>query len=192
MAVLMFRLRSLICLVRTWRHASRFPPIHKFLLPQSRGLWLLSPRLPVTTFGDDARDNHGLLLAVIMAQPAISPKRILVVDDEPAVADTIRMVLAISGHQIDLAADAEAALEIFEPGKYDLVITDMSLLRMNGLELARNIRARSAQQPIILITAYAESLQADGGSLADINELVGKPFALSDLQDALNRVFAPG
>ena len=172
--MLVFRLRSRVCLVRTWRNASRFPARHKFLLPVGRVLLLLSRRLPVTTFRCDASNNFDLPLAVIMAPAKVSPKRILVVDDEPAVAETIRMVLAISGHQIDLAADGEAALEIFEPGKYDLVITDMSLLRMNGLELARNIKTRSAQQPIILITAYAESLMADDSCLADIDDAGGQ------------------
>ncbi len=125
-----------------------------------------------------------------MVQAEISPKRILVVDDEPAVADTIRMVLASSGHKIDLAEDGETALRVYEAGKYDLVITDMSLQKMNGLELAKNIRERSARQPIILVTAYADSLRADGKKLANIDGLLDKPFALQDLQDALSRVFA--
>src|SRR5262249_50021250 len=82
------------------------------------------------------------------------PKGILVVDDEPQVADTLRMVLALSGHSIDLADSADRALEMYQPAKYDLVISDYSLGKMNGLALARIIRERCATQPIILITAY--------------------------------------
>lgn len=119
----------------------------------------------------------------------IAPKRILVVDDEPQVADTIRMVLAISGHKIEIAQDAKLALAVFEAGKYDLVISDFSLGNMNGLALARAIKERAPQQPIILITAYAESMAMKKDELRDINFLLGKPFALGELQGALEAIF---
>jgi CheY-like chemotaxis protein len=126
------------------------------------------------------------------AQPgAIPPKRILVVDDEPQVADTIRMVLALSGHTVDLADSADRALELYEPGKYDLIISDYSLGKMNGLVMARAIKQRCATQPIILVTAYAESMAMQKDMLTDIDFMLGKPFALSQLQEALNTVFSP-
>ncbi|MDB6111451.1 MAG: putative Histidine kinase [Pedosphaera sp.] len=126
-----------------------------------------------------------------MAGVTISPKRILVVDDEPAVAETIRMVLAISGHQVEVAGSAEEALGRFEVGKYDLVITDLSLPKMDGLDFARAVKTQAAKQPIILITAYAESMGGENKRLAYIDFLMGKPFSLQQLQDALNKVFSP-
>ena len=120
---------------------------------------------------------------------AIPSKRILVVDDEPAVADTIRMVLAFRGHQVEIADAAETALTKFEPGKYDLVITDLSLPRMDGLALAAAIRERAPAQPIILVTAYAESIQSDKERLAKVDFLMGKPFSLQQLQEALLKIF---
>ena len=120
---------------------------------------------------------------------AIPPKKILVVDDEPQVADTIRMVLALSGHAIDVAASADRALELYQPGKYNLVISDYSLGNMNGLALARAIKERCITQPIILITAYAESMAMQKDTLTDIDFMLGKPFALSQLQEALTAVF---
>ena len=122
---------------------------------------------------------------------AIPPKRVLVVDDEPQVADTIRMVLALSGHQVDLAESAGRALELYELGKYDLIISDYSLGKMNGLDLARAIKQRCATQPIILITAYAESMALQKELLTDIDYMLGKPFALSQLQEALSTLFTP-
>ncbi len=122
---------------------------------------------------------------------AIPPKKILVVDDEPQVADTIRMVLALSGHTIDLADSADRALALYEPGKYDLVISDYSLGNMNGLAMARAIKQRCATQPIILITAYAESMAMQKDMLTDIDYMLGKPFALNQLQEALTAVFSP-
>ncbi len=128
-----------------------------------------------------------------MAGPSVSetitPKRILVVDDEPAVADTIRMVLAFHGHNVEIADAAESALAVFEPGKYDLVITDLSLPKMDGFGLARAIKERAPAQPIILVTAYAESIQGDKERLAKVDFLMGKPFSLQQLQDALTKIF---
>ena len=121
----------------------------------------------------------------------IPAKRILVVDDEPAVADTIRMVLVFRGHQVQVADSAEMALTIYEPGKFDLVITDLSLPKMDGLAMAANIRERSPTQAIILVTAYAESIQGDRERLAKVDFLLGKPFSLQQLHDTLTKVFQP-
>ena len=119
----------------------------------------------------------------------IPPKRILVVDDEPQVADTLRMVLTYGGHSVEIAEDAVRALSMFEAGKYDLVITDFALGKMNGLDLARAIKGRSAGQPIMLITAYAESVAMGEERLTNIDFLLGKPFSLEQLQKGLDKIF---
>jgi len=100
------------------------------------------------------------------------------------------MVLALSGHTIDIAPSGDRALELYQPGKYDLVISDYSLGQMNGLALARLIKERCITQPIILITAYAESMAMQKELLGDIDFMLGKPFALAQLNDALTAVFA--
>lgn len=110
-------------------------------------------------------------------------------DDEPQVAETIRMVLTYGGHTVEIAEDGKQALDKFEAGKYDLIITDFALGKMNGLELARAIKSRSATQPIMLITAYAESVAMGEERLANINFLLGKPFSLSQLQEGLDKIF---
>lgn len=110
------------------------------------------------------------------------------VDDEPQVAETLRMVLALGGHNVDLADSAERALELFQPAKYDLVISDYSLGKTNGLELARTIKARCATQAFILVTAYAESMATQKELLTDIDFMLGKPFALTQLNEALTSV----
>jgi CheY-like chemotaxis protein len=119
----------------------------------------------------------------------IPAKRILVVDDEPQVADTVRMVLAMSGHKVEVVQSARRALEVYEAGKYDLVISDFSLGNMNGLELAREIKQKCATQKFILITAYAESMSLKKEGMACIDFLMSKPFPLTQLQEALEKVF---
>ena len=121
----------------------------------------------------------------------IPPKRILVVDDEPQVAQTIRMVLTYGGHTVEIAEDGNGALAKFEPGKFDLIISDFALGKMNGLELARIVKQRSPGQKFMLITAYAESVAMGPERLSNIDFLLGKPFSLEQLQEGLTKIFPP-
>jgi CheY-like chemotaxis protein len=125
-------------------------------------------------------------------QKNFSPKRILVVEDGPEVAKAIRMVLAIGGgHKVETVEDGQTGLDRFEPGKYDLVITDLHLPKMRGTELARAIKERSPTQRIILITGYANAINEDSEAMSKIDLLLVKPFSLEQLQDALAEVFSP-
>jgi CheY-like chemotaxis protein len=127
------------------------------------------------------------------AAPArkIPPKRILVVDDEPQVADTIRMVLKMGGHQVEVAQAADRALDLFKASRHDLVISDLSLGKMDGLELARLIRELVPKQPIVLITAYAESVRLQNERLGNVDYILGKPFSIDQLQEILAKIFPP-
>jgi two-component system response regulator PilR (NtrC family) len=120
-----------------------------------------------------------------MSSPAIAPKKILVVDDEPFVCDAVKMMLTFDGHIVETASSAKAALEIFAPNKYDLVITDYAMPQMKGDELALQLRSRSPDQPIVLITAYAEMLKASNSPLTGVDSVVSKPFLLDDLRSAV-------
>jgi CheY-like chemotaxis protein len=121
----------------------------------------------------------------------VAPKSILVVDDEPVVADTIRLLLMINRHRVEVAEDGEKALALHEKGKYDLVIVDLALPGMDGLELARRIRVRNPQQPIIMITAHKETVTNDKRK-ANIDAILGKPFSPQQLQEVLVEVFPGG
>jgi len=90
----------------------------------------------------------------------IAGRRILVVDDEPLVCDSIRRMLAVDGYQVETATSGEAALALLGKDKFDVIITDYELPLMNGDELAAAIKALDPNLPIALITAYAESLQS--------------------------------
>jgi two-component system sensor histidine kinase/response regulator len=119
----------------------------------------------------------------------LPPKRILVAEDEPSVANTLRMVLAVDGHSVNIAEDGKQALAMFEGGTYDLVITDFKMANMDGLELAEAIKKRSPSTPIILVTAYAEAIQGTGGNVTNVDIVLSKPWSVTQLQDALQKVF---
>jgi CheY-like chemotaxis protein len=115
-------------------------------------------------------------------------RRILVVDDEPLVCDSVRRMLMSYGHEAETAASGQEALALFEKGKFDLIIIDYLMPKMKGDELAAIIKARAPDQPIAMITASAEMLQASGKSLPGVDFIIGKPFQLDDLREAVARI----
>ncbi len=117
------------------------------------------------------------------------PKRILVAEDDLLVAQTIRMALAVDGHQVSIAEDGEQALAMFSAGEFDLVIADFRLPKVDGLELAQAIKAQFPALPIVLITAYAESIERRMGKVSNIDLMLEKPFSVEDLLGALRKIF---
>lgn len=122
--------------------------------------------------------------------PGFPARRILIVDDEPFVCDAVKMMMKFDGHTVETASDGPEALAKFEPGKFDLVITDFAMPSMKGDELAVAIKARAPGQPVVLITAYSEMLQASNHPLPGVDFLISKPFLLEDLRRAIAKTTA--
>ena len=127
----------------------------------------------------------------LMTSPAFPQKRILVVDDEPLVCDAVKMMLNIDGHVVETAVNGQEALVLFDSQKFDLVITDLEMPNMKGDELAAAIKARVPDQPVIMITAYAEMLEAAGNPLSDVDCLISKPFLIENLREAIAKITPP-
>jgi CheY-like chemotaxis protein len=125
-----------------------------------------------------------------MSKSEIVRRKILVVDDEPYVCDAVRMMLAFDGHQVETAASGKEALAIFSPGKYDLVVTDYAMPGMKGDEFAAAIKSRAPNQPVVLITAYAEMLKSSNNPLPGVDFIVSKPFLLENLREAVEKATA--
>src|SRR5512140_2917594 len=123
-----------------------------------------------------------------MRTPAFPQRRILVVDDEPLVCDAVKMMLDFDGHEVKTAGSGKEALGAMETGTFDLVITDFEMPGMKGDELAAAIKARNPKQPVVMITAYAEMLQASGNPLHGIDYVISKPFLLENLRQAIAKV----
>ena len=120
-----------------------------------------------------------------MNTPGSAPKRILVVDDEPFVCETVKLLLAFDGHAVETATSGKEALEKFSSGKFDLVITDYSMPEMKGDELGLELKARVPDQPVVLITAYAEMLRGAESPVLGVDCMISKPFLLDDLRQAI-------
>ena len=123
-----------------------------------------------------------------MKTPAFPQRRILVVDDEPLVCDAVKMMLNFDGHVVKTASSGKEALVAFDKEQFDLVITDFEMPAMKGDELAAAIKARAPKQPVVMITAYAEMLQASGNPLTGVDLIISKPFLLENLREAIAKV----
>ena len=107
-------------------------------------------------------------------------QRILVVDDEPQITRVLRRSLAARGYDVQVAGCGEEALEVFNAWKPDLVITDLSMPNIGGLELCRNIRAGS-QTPIIVLSVKGEERMKVEALDAGADDYVTKPFGMDEL-----------
>src|SRR6204780_1845078 len=107
-------------------------------------------------------------------------KHILVVDDESQITRVLRTSLSSNGYDIRVANDGETALEIMKDWKPDLVITDLAMPNMDGLELCRGLRARS-QVPIIVLSVRGEERMKVKALDAGADDYVTKPFGMEEL-----------
>ena len=123
-----------------------------------------------------------------MTTPAFPQRRILVVDDEPLVCDAVKMMLHFDGHEVETVGSAREALAMLEKDSFDVVITDFEMPGMKGDELAAAIKTRNPKQSIVMITAYAEMLQASGNRLTGVDSVISKPFLLENLREAIAKV----
>jgi two-component system, OmpR family, response regulator MprA len=107
--------------------------------------------------------------------------RILVVDDERAVRDGIRRALQLEGYEVELAADGEEALLGLGALATDLVILDVLMPRLDGLEVCRRMRASADMTPVLMLTARVEVDDRVEGLDAGADDYLTKPFALDEL-----------
>jgi CheY-like chemotaxis protein len=113
-------------------------------------------------------------------------RRILVVDDESLVCHTVTILLKVDGHCVTTASSGEQALAVFEPGKFDLVVTDYAMPAMTGAELAAAIKGRAPEQPVVLLTAYAERLRGQPQAIANVDFIIEKPLSIESIRRAIN------
>lgn len=109
------------------------------------------------------------------------PRRILLVDDEPLIIKGLKYSLEQDGYQTDAAYDGEEALQKAESQTYDLVILDVMLPKMNGIEVCQRIREKS-DVPIIMLTAKGEDMDKILGLEYGADDYMTKPFNILELK----------
>src|ERR1044071_9749573 len=111
----------------------------------------------------------------------ISTKRILLVDDEPAILQTLRMIFMTDGYAVETAWSSREALDLIKNTQFDLVVTDFNMPGMKGDELALLIKEQWPETPIVMVTGSAEVLRSTGRILSGVDALISKPFNLPGL-----------
>ncbi|AEB08403.1 response regulator [Desulfobacca acetoxidans] len=119
-------------------------------------------------------------------------ERILVVDDEPPIADLVQQLLQRLGYQVTAVTNSQEALKIFQanPDAFDLVITDLTMPHLTGLELSRKILQRRADLPIILCSGYSDITVAAEMRKIGIKEYLMKPISARTYGETIRRILA--
>ncbi|HMO55993.1 MAG TPA: response regulator [Roseiflexaceae bacterium] len=113
---------------------------------------------------------------VALSAPGAQPQHILVVDDEPWVRATISAILTHAGHQVVEVGSGEEALRAFEQRHFDLVISDLTMPKMDGATLTTELRRRDRTLPIILVTGYGDATALERIRGSGAAAVLTKPF----------------
>lgn len=127
---------------------------------------------------------------VTLAPLPTGTERILLVDDEPNQVDFGKQALELLGYSVSAITSSTKALEVFRsnPKAYDLVITDMTMPKMTGDRLAKEILAIRPDMPIIISTGYSERIMPDTINALGIMELIMKPAVIEEIATTVRRV----
>jgi two-component system response regulator MtrA len=106
--------------------------------------------------------------------------RILLVEDDPSIREVTAIGLRAAGFTVDTAADGQAGLDRFRGDPFDLILLDVMLPRLDGLEVCRAIR-RTSTVPIVMLTARADTIDVVVGLEAGADDYVKKPFEVPEL-----------
>jgi CheY-like chemotaxis protein len=104
-------------------------------------------------------------------------RKVLVVDDDPVVGKSFNRVLSNKGYSVITALNAAEALERMRRDEYDLVVTDIKMPGMDGLELAETVKARRPWTPVVIVTGYGTSADEARAKAAGVTAFLHKPLS---------------
>jgi CheY-like chemotaxis protein len=116
--------------------------------------------------------------------------RILITEDEESLRRFVARALRLDGHETFEAGDGAEGLERLDEGSYDLLLSDIRMPVMDGIELAHQAAARFPEMKILLMTGYAEQRERADDLASKIVDVVPKPFALPDIRKAVAMALA--
>lgn len=107
--------------------------------------------------------------------------KILIVEDEAKVAEVLKRGLTEEGYEADIAFDGQVGLRMAQSGSYDLILLDINLPLMNGLELCRQLRQKDEVTPVLMLTALGMSDDIVAGLETGADDYLPKPFRFNEL-----------
>jgi len=114
--------------------------------------------------------------------------RILAVDDEPVIGESIACLLEAPHRQIAVAANGQDALALVAKKKFDVVITDHRMPQSGGLDLVRKLRRRNYEGKIVVLSGHLSSDNIGVYEELDVDEVVGKPLNAEDLNQIVDNL----
>jgi PAS domain S-box-containing protein len=152
----------------------------------------------------DSEPENGSTFEVLFPKTTIEPvfekqspvslprgnERILLIDDEESIVDIAKEMLEILGYNITATGSSPEALKWFDqaPDKFDMVITDQTMPKMTGTDLAERIQNIRSDIPIILITGYSEEIIAERNESRNIKAVIMKPFIIQEMALIVRKV----
>ena len=115
-------------------------------------------------------------------------ERLLIVEDEDTLCKSLQRVFLKEGYEVDRADSAESAFKLLERNSYDLIITDIILPGISGIELMTKYRGANPTQKVIIITAYASLTTAVEALKAGASDFIIKPLMHDEMKRAVSRV----
>ena len=123
-----------------------------------------------------------------MDQVTRTGKSVLCVDDDPGIRDLLKEIIARLGHSTITAVDGIDALGKLADGHFDIVITDINMPRMDGLELIKRIKTDFDDVDVIVITAFEMTYKYTDIIALGASDFISKPFNVNELEAKLNRI----
>jgi CheY-like chemotaxis protein len=137
------------------------------------------------------RNNASAQAARPRQAPVVSrPLRILLAEDDERLRQLMALQMESMGHIVEAAADGDQALQKFHEAPFDLILTDLSMPRLNGIALVEAARQILADIPVIMLTGYGAMLLPDGGRPPGVDILLEKPVTRDNLAAAIAQVAA--
>ncbi len=115
-------------------------------------------------------------------------KRALAIDDSATMRNLVKMALEPEGFQVDTAENGKVALELTGKNSYDIIISDINMPEMNGLEFLKEFRASDKRTPVLMLTTETEATKKETAKKLGATGWIVKPFKPEDLAKVVKRV----
>jgi len=111
--------------------------------------------------------------------------KVLVIDDEPIVCKRLKVTLEKMGFEVETFTDSVAALERLKKTDFDIIVTDLKMEKVDGIQILEAAKQKNPQTEIIIITGFATSEAAKDALKKGAFDFIAKPFRLEDLRNII-------